>query len=361
MLWLGSVLAVLCAATFALNNAAVRRGVLTGTVAQAMAITVPMGIPMFLIGALLLGSLGDILGFSTTAIAMLATAGIFHFVWGRYCNYRSTKAIGGNASIPLQQLDFPFKLGLAIIFLGETLTPLRIFGIGLVMLGGVIAVPRRRKKKKKEPSSGAMAGTGAADPQLQSVGAAAVTNNAEVGQPETSKPVFVPNYVEGYTFAALSVTGYGVSPLFVRAALEDTSIGTALAGGLISYVAATLVIMLTWLKPGQFNHVTSIHRQSIKWFLLSSVFVGVSQIFRYMALALAPITVVAPLQRSGSLFRVLFNWMINRQYEVFERRLLIGIFVSVLGGVSLSLSTEFVVAHIPLPNVILDIVDWTWP
>ena len=40
VLW-GSLLAVLSAATFALNNAMVRRGVLTGTVAQAMAITVP--------------------------------------------------------------------------------------------------------------------------------------------------------------------------------------------------------------------------------------------------------------------------------------------------------------------------------
>lgn len=353
VLW-GSLLAVMSAATFALNNATVRRGVLTGTVAQAMAISVPMGVPMFLLGALALGHAGDVFGFSTKTVLMLAAAGILHFVWGRYCNYRATKAIGGNASIPLQQLDFPFKLGLAIVFLGETLTPLRIFGIALIMLGGAIAMPRRRKKKAAAPSAGKVVGTGAGNPQAQNLGAAAAPA-------VTAKPVFVPSYVEGYTFAALSITGYGLSPLFVRAALENTSIGTSLAGGFISYVAATIVIMLMWIKPGQFQHVISVNPTSAKWFLTSALLVGISQMFRYMALSLAPITVVAPLQRSASLFRVIFNWFINRQYESFEPRLLAGIFVSVLGGVALSFSTEFVIAHVPLPDFILDIVDWTWP
>jgi drug/metabolite transporter (DMT)-like permease len=353
MLFWGSILAVMSAASFALNNATVRRGVLTGTVSQALAITVPMGVPMFFLGALALGHLGDIFAFSTTDVLMLSAAGILHFVWGRYCNYRSTKAIGGNASIPLQQLDFPLKLALAIVFLGESLTPLRIFGIGLIMLGGMIAIPRRRKKKAAQPSDGAMAGTGASDPQVQSLGAAAAT--------PTARPAFVPNYLEGYTFAALSVTGYGLSPLFIRATLEDASIGTSLAGGLISYIAATLVLMSIWIKPGQFRHVTSVNRTSVKWFLVSAVFVGFSHMFRYMALSMVPVTVVAPLQRSGSLFRVIFNWFINRHYESFEPRLLAGILVSVLGGVALSLSTEFVIAHVPLPDVMLDLVDWSWP
>lgn len=351
VLW-GSLLAVLSAATFALNNAAVRRGVLTGTVAQAMAITVPVGVPMFFLGALALGSTGEILGFSTKTILMLAGAGILHFVWGRYCNYRATKAIGGNATIPLQQLDFPFKLALAVIFLGESLTPLRVLGIALIMLGGAIAVPRRKKKKAKDADIAKTAPT--SGPQLQSVGAAAVP-------PEEKKPLFVPNYREGYLFAALSVTGYGLSPLFIRAALEDSSAGTGLAGGFISYLAATVVIMLLWLKPGMFIHVTSVNRTSVKWFLASSILVAVSQMCRYMALALAPLTVVAPLQRSASLFRVIFNWAINRQYEIFESRLLVGIFVSVLGGVTLSLSTDFVANLLPLPDAIREAMYWSWP
>lgn len=354
MLFWGSILAVMSSAFFALNSATMRRGVLTGTVAQAMAITVPVGVPMFFFGALALGHLGDVLGFSTTDVLMLSAAGIVHFVWGRYCNYRATKAIGSNASIPLQNLDFPLKLGLAIVFLGEVLTPLRVFGIALIMLGSAIAIPRRRKKKAQATSDVTASKPKEGDPQAQSLSAAAAPA-------ATAKPVFVPNYVEGYTFAALSVTGYGISPLLVRATLENASIGTSLAGGLISYIAATLVIMAMWIKPGQFQHVISVNRTSVKWFLLSAVFVGLSHMCRYMALAMVPVTVLAPLQRAGSLFRVIFNWILNRQYEIFETRLLAGIFVSVLGGVSLSLSTEFVVAHVPLPDLILDVVDWSWP
>lgn len=352
LLW-GSILAVLSSAFFALNSATVRRGVLTGSVAQALAITVPVGVPMFFFGALALGSLGEVLGFSTKDIVMLSAAGIVHFVWGRYCNYRATKAIGSNASIPLQNLDFPLKLGLAIVLLGEVLTPLRIFGIALIMIGGAIAIPRRRKKKQPAPSAALTIITTTAEATTQGASAAAPA--------ATAKPVFVPKYVEGYTFAALSVTGYGFSPLLIRATLEDASIGTSLAGGLISYIAATLVIMALWIKPGQFEHVISVNRTSVKWFLISAVFVGLSHMCRYAALAMVPVTVVAPLQRAGSLFRVIFNWILNRHYEIFDPRLLTGILISVLGGVSLSLTTDFVVSHIPLPQAILDIIDWSWP
>jgi drug/metabolite transporter (DMT)-like permease len=335
---LGSLLAVLAAATFGLNGATVRRGVLTATVAQGMAITVPIGVPLFFFAALAMGSLGALAEFSSKAVALLAAAGVLHFVWGRYCNYRATKAMGGNAGIPLRQLDFPLKLGLAIYFLGETLTPLKIFGICLILLGGSLAIrPRRSKQAKPSPAP-------------KSVGAAAAQAQE-----------FVPNYTEGYTFILLSITGYGVSPLFIRMALEDVGLGASLAGGLIAYIAATVVIALMLFKPGQARHVLSIDRTSTGWFLLSALFVAVSHMFRFMALAIAPITVVSSIQRSASLFKVLFNWVLNRQHEVFETRLLVAILVSVLGGVALTLSTDFVVANVPLPDFIIGIVDWTWP
>ena len=58
------MLAALCAATFAFNNASARRGVLTGSVAQALAITVPIGVPMFLAAVIATGNLGALSHFS---------------------------------------------------------------------------------------------------------------------------------------------------------------------------------------------------------------------------------------------------------------------------------------------------------
>jgi hypothetical protein len=89
--------------------------------------------------------------------------------------------------------------------------------------------------------------------------------------------------------------------------------------------------------------------------LTSSLLVGISQMFRYGAVAGAD----HPWSRRcswSSLFRVIFSWFINRQYRA-ERA--IAASSSPCWAASLSFSTEFVVAHLPLPDFILDIVDWT--
>ncbi len=78
---LGAFLALCSAATFALNNAFARRGVLTGSVFQALSISVPIGVPMFLLGAIVTGSLGFFLEFSAKAYFFFALAGILHFAW----------------------------------------------------------------------------------------------------------------------------------------------------------------------------------------------------------------------------------------------------------------------------------------
>ena len=48
MYLLGAVLAILSGATFALTNAIGRRGVITGTPAQGMVISMPVGLACFL-------------------------------------------------------------------------------------------------------------------------------------------------------------------------------------------------------------------------------------------------------------------------------------------------------------------------
>ncbi len=138
-------IALLSAATFAFNNASVRRGVLTGSVLQAMAITVPIGLPISFLVAVVTGSLAAVAGFSSRALVALSLSGIMHFVWGRYCNYRATRAIGTNLVAPIQQINLIFTLLLAIWILGETLTPLRVLGIALVLLGSELHAARPRR------------------------------------------------------------------------------------------------------------------------------------------------------------------------------------------------------------------------
>ena len=91
---LGAVLAILSAATFALTNATGRRGVISGTPAQGMVISMPVGLACFLAFAVLTGAIQYLGRFSATGLALLSSAGVLHFVLGRYSNFRASKLLG---------------------------------------------------------------------------------------------------------------------------------------------------------------------------------------------------------------------------------------------------------------------------
>ena len=240
--------------------------------------------------------------------AWFALAGVVHFVFGRYGNYRATKAIGSTLSAPLQQISIPVSLALAMYFLDETLTVLRILGILLVIVGPVIATWRPSAEKVVETASG-----------------------------------FRPQYREGFVWGVLGATAYGFSPLFIMNGLgADGGLTDALEGGFISYIAASIVILSIVMSAGGLTYMRQLDRTAGNWFLLSSLIVFLSQMFRYLALTFAPVSVIVPIQRMSIIFRVLFSWLVNRDHEVFGMRLLAGIILSLLGTVALTLSTEIV-------------------
>lgn len=343
---LGGLLALLSAATFAFNSAASRRAVLTGTVAQGMAITVPLGVPMFLVVTAAVGSLGSVAAFGGHTLLLLALAGVLHFVWGRYCNFRATKALGANLAGNVQQCDLVVSLALAMWILGETLTPVKVLGIILVVTGSAMRPGHQAPRGKT------------ALPVDEGVEPAASLPSAS-GPP---KPVaFTPNYVEGYLWGVLTWSGYAVSPILIRTALENTTLGSSLAAGLVSYTAATLAIGLLLLWPGQLRHALAVDRVTLTWFTWSGVMVCVSQMFRYMALSLAPVTVVQPIQRLATLFRFFFSWFLNPEHEVFDRKVILGAILSIIGACALSISTDLVVSLVPLPDWLATAARWRWP
>jgi uncharacterized membrane protein len=324
---LGGLLALLAAATFALNNAFARRGVLTGTVLQAMAISVPLGVPLFLIAALATGSTSLIFAFPGSSWLLLSIAGVIHFVLGRYCNYRAVKAMGANLAGPLMEASVLVALVLAVALLGERLTLVKVIGILLILGGPALTVSRRSGK-------------------------------TAVKQQELA---FTPIYLEGTIFSLLAALAYGVSPVLVRFALEKSSWQASIAGGLVSYVAATIVTFVFVLVAGQGKRLRNMPSDTIRWFCWAGVFVGLSQMLRYMALSLAPVSVVSPIQRLSLIFRLVFSYMLNRQYEVFNSRMVLGTLVSIFGAVLLSISIDDVRSLLPIPDALAPVFTWKWP
>jgi len=333
---LAGFLALLSAATFAFNNASLRRGVLTGSVAQAMAITVPIGVPLFFFAALFSGTLALITEFSSQAALILSASGVVHFLWGRYCNYRATEAIGSNLTAPVQQVNLVIALGLAIVVLGETLTPLRVLGIALVLLGPYFAMRSDKKPKAKAAAAEPASGEGVIKP-----------------------PAFKPKYTEGIIFSLLSATGYGSSPVLVRLGLEGKGLGGSIPGGLIAYLAATAVLAFFLILPGSLSHLRRIKWESAKWFTISGLLVCLSQMFLFMAMSIAPVTVISPISRLSLLFRLYFSRLLNPHHEVFGGQVIWGTIVSLLGALALSVSVE-AVGNL-LPDAWQPILHWHWP
>lgn len=320
---LGALLAFASAATFALNNTTARRGVLSGSVLQALVISMPMGIPLFWLAAWLGGAAGEVFNFSGKAMLWLSAAGIIHFVAGRYCNYRAVKAIGSNLVGPVQEMSMLISLALAVTFLGERLTVLKFIGIGLVMFGPALIATGSRKAARKSS--------------------------------------FQPAYAEGYGFALLSVLFYGMSPVLVRMAVEGKSMGASQAGGVISYAAATAATGLVLFWPGAFRHSMQVSREAAKWFTWAGLSVGVAHMLRYMALTIVPVSVVTPIQRLSIIMRVVFGWLLNREHEIFSSRMFAATGLSLVGALFLTVQTEWLLAQVALPENIVAILRWTWP
>jgi len=335
---LGGFIALLSAATFALNNASVRRGVLSGSVLQAMAITVPIGLPISFLVALATGSLAAVAGFSSRALLALSLSGIMHFVWGRYCNYRATRAIGTNLVAPIQQINLIFTLLLAIVILGETLTPLRALGIALVLLGPTFTLRERKPARKAETMQ---------------------NSERAAGLSIAGHPAFRPSYAEGYFWALMSATGYGLSPILVRIGLEGKGLAVSVAGNLVASLAA-VAVMAVFLLP-RLRHALAVGREPAKWFTLSGILVAISQLFLYMAMSIAPVTVVSPINRLSILFRLYFSRLLNPKHEVFGGKVVVGTVVSLAGAVVLSLSVDQLQAWLPLSDSARAVLRWHWP
>lgn len=323
---LGGFLALLAALTFAMNNASARRGVLTGSVLQALAISVPLGVPFLFLATIAFGGLAAFATFSLVSILWLMAAGIVHFVLGRYCNYRGTKAIGSNLVGPLQDLNIFYSVALAVLVLGEKMSLLKIVGFCLIVAGPLVAL--RSASKPRAPSK---------------------------------KSTFTPVYAEGYLFAFLSGLCYGTSPILLRQGLVSSDIATGVAASCISYCGATLVVALMLLIPGAAADVRRLDRTSGGWFLFAGCLVALSQMLRYMALAIAPVTVVAPIGRLSSVFRIYFSWLFNREHEIFSSRIVIGTCLSLLGALVLSLGAAWDSAVLDWPPGLEAALDWRWP
>jgi drug/metabolite transporter (DMT)-like permease len=327
-LLLGVLYAAIGAFTFALNNVAMRRGVVTGSVLQGMAMTVPIGGLAFLVMAAAFGQVGQLAAFPAAAVAWLAGQGVVHFVLGRYCNYKANQLMGVNLSAPVVQLQVPFAMLLAVATLHERFTVLQGIGAALMLGGSFVTQSKSANRQPKDAPEAAPA------------------------------PAFRPHIFTGYLCALGAAICYGSSPLMARQGfLNAPGLGTA-AGGCLAYAAATLFFALILLKPGSWRDIRGTTRENLPWFLASAVLVAVSQAFVYASLAVAPLMVVTPILQLSLVFRLFLSQCINRDYEVMNAKVVIGALTAVLGSILVSITTDELVRLFDLPPGLAHVLSY---
>ena len=336
----GVTLALIAAAIFGFQNAAARRGVITATPLHGMIITVPTVVPLLALISYCLGGLAAMQAWSYQTYMLAGAAGVMHFVIGRFSNYNSMQALGSTLSTPIQQLSTVASLFCAVTILGESLTGLNIFGIALVSIGPALLIAGRRRYASSEVDT-----------------------------------TFVPDLKRGILHGMVCVVGYGGSPILIVLALQSAGglasgeklVESYLAGGafahssailLFSYIFASACVIIMGLNSNGFNSLSSMSREGLRWFLVSGFMIAVSHVFRYAAFALAPVSVVVPIQRLSAIFRLLFNWYLNRQYERIETKIVIGIILSVFGAAALGVDTTVALNWLDLNPVIYSILNW---
>jgi drug/metabolite transporter (DMT)-like permease len=331
---LGAIYATLAALTFAMNNAAMRRGVLTGTAVQAIALTVPLGGLCFLVMAIITGEIWSINSFPFAAACWLASQGVLQFVVGRYFNYEANRLVGVNISAPVVQLQVIVTMLLAVVLLKEEFTVLQAIGT-VLMLGGSFGTQLHK--------SGSSASGG---PQ-------ATTTNP----PINAKPVFKPRYLPGVMCGLGAAIAYGVAPLLVRAAFESTPVKNIIAGGVIAYATATIVLLvLVCLLAPLRRSIRTVNRHSATWFAAAAALVAASHGFVYASLAVAPLMVVTPILQLSLIFRILLSQLLNRDYEVMNAAVIVGSIVAVIGSIGVSMHTDYLLAVLRIPPVLADIL-----
>jgi drug/metabolite transporter (DMT)-like permease len=338
---LGILYAALGAFTFSLNNVMMRRGVVTGSVLQGMALTVPIGAVSFVVMTAAFSALDQIADFPMAALAWLAGQGVVHFVAGRYCNYKSSQLMGVNLAAPVVQLQVPFAMLLAVVTLHETFTVLQAVG-SVLMLGGSVIT----RRKASEGS--------AASPKARMVTIPG-REKEHSGAPEP-KSMFRPRVFSGYVFGAAAAICYGSSPLMARQAFLHAPVANAVAGGCVAYAAATVVFMLVLLKPGSWRDIKDMKLENALWFLAAAVLVAISQAFVYASLAIAPLMMVTPILQLSLVFRLFLSQCINRDHEVMNTAVLVGASAAVLGSVLVALPTDEL--SVALPPFLADVLRY---
>jgi drug/metabolite transporter (DMT)-like permease len=287
----GPLFAILTAICFAVPQVLVRRATYqSGESFSALAVTLLVGTPIFVVLVSGFGEWHDFLTFTPAQYALLGAAGLVHLIIARFLFFTSTRLIGANPTAAITRTAVIFSVVFGVVFLGESITGLQVAAALLIMFGAIMTTTEFSRSAFRISTRGLLMSLGTA---LCSAGSATL----------------------------------------IRPVMAETD--AIYAATFTMYLSAFVILMVILIASGEYRQ--RVLRQDGRTGLMLSagaVFLVLAHLFRFSALQRSPVSIVQPLIATIVLFVLLFSWLLNRRIDVFNWRVIAGI-AMVLTGVYL--------------------------
>lgn len=291
---LGSILGLGFAAFFAADTVVVRRGTQRVSVNYIATLTVFSGPIFFFLLALITGDLFKISHFTWQATLFFAISGVVHFALGRTFGYSATKILGANRSSTILGMYAVVSVILAIIVLDERLTPFIIAGSLMSLLGPLVITAKESGRTKRAEAK--------INPDVNTL---------------DKKTLYL-----GMFLGVVAAMLWGSSAIFIK--LGTDAGGTPIAGSLIAYCAASLVISMSLLNKKNRQEIFRWDWPSLRIALMSGMSTNLAQMLRYMAFDYGSVIVVSIVSRTVPAWTMLLSYIFNRKLESFSRWVFLG-------------------------------------
>jgi len=263
----GVGLATLAALGWAGQYVCIRVGTEHGRVTDAMLVSLACNVALLVPAALAVH--GSAHGLTPVAAAGFAAAGLAGSFLSRLLQFHSTRRIGASRTAPTVSSSALVATGLAVLLLGETVTPAHVAGILLIVAGVAVVSTETAPDGDGDPPGDR--------PPLREAGAA------------LSLPLL----------AALFL---GVEPIVLRAAMAE---GTPLLVGLaVMSLSAALAFVAYRTARGGLPRPAALATPDLRWHVGAGLAGTVALGAYFAALAAAPVVVVIPILQTAPLLVV---------------------------------------------------------
>ena len=291
----GLILAIIAAVCFSAGIVLVRKTAgEAGESFSVTAVSIFVGIPYFGIAIAISGEWSQLYNISWRALALLGSAGIIHFIFGRLLGYNAFRLIGANRATIYTMTNRFYTVLFSAIFLNETITYYIVFGVLLMFTGAYLVTTEKRSADRQQ--------------------------TRKLSRDE----------VKGILFALGAALCWGVTPVLIKPGVE--AIGSSSAGAFVSYcfAAGVMGLLLTnGPRRKQLAHLPL--KQSILPMAIAAVFTASGQLLYYTSLSMSPASVATPLVSIQIIFIFLFSFLLNRKIELFTPKVFIGMGATLAG------------------------------